>query len=127
MAYGSTLHVPPTNLNYHLLFKNSHTTHTNTHKTHTLTHKTHTLTHTKLISSHTKYRGIFWRKKVRRMDHYQKNDKANKATALGRRTREEIGKEKSNDSPEITNRKETPDMPNFCLGVTREGVLLLKV
>ena len=32
---------------------------------------------------------IFWRKKHRRMDHWQKNDKTERASGPGRKTREE--------------------------------------
>ena len=39
-----------------------------------------------------------------------KNDKTERARGLDRKTREEIGKEESNDSPEIPDRRETSDI-----------------
>ena len=44
-------------------------------------------------------------KKFRRMDQRAEKDKTERVTGLGRRTREEIAKVESNDSPEI------PDSP----------------
>ena len=48
----------------------------------------------KSLTLNDKYLRVFW-KKVRRMDHQQKNDKTERARGLGRRKkkREEIGKE----------------------------------
>ena len=53
-------------------------------------------------------------KKVRRMDHEQGNDKTERATMLGRRTRDK--KRESNDSPEITDRRKTSDITSLPSG-----------
>ena len=51
---------------------------------------------------------IFWGEKVRRMDHLQKNDKTERVRGVGRKTREEIRKGESNESPEIPDRRGHP-------------------
>ena len=62
-----------------------------------------------------KYLRIFW-KKVRRMDHYQKNDKTERARGLVRKTKRGDRKRESNDSPEIPDRRMTSDIPGLPFG-----------
>ena len=49
-------------------------------------------------------------KKVPRMDHQLRNAKIERARKLGRKASEEIGKEESNDSPEIPDMGLTSDI-----------------
>ena len=48
--------------------------------------------------------------KVRRMDHQLKNDKTESARGLGRKNKRGERTGKSNDSPEIPDRRETSDI-----------------
>ena len=61
------------------------------------------------------YLRVFW-KKVRRMDHQLKNDKTERARGLGRKNKREDRKGKSDDSPEIPDRRMTSDIPGLPLG-----------
>ena len=65
MPYGSKLHIPPTN--YHLLAAQQEP-------------------YKKSLTLNYKYLRVFW-KKVRRMDHKQKNDKTERARGLGRKNK----------------------------------------
>ena len=58
----------------------------------------------------------FQEKIVRRLDHYQKNDKTEKARGLGRNNKRDM-KGESNDSPEIPDRRVTSDIPGHLLQV----------
>ena len=70
MSYGSTLHIPPTNLLVLAAKQESYK---------------------KSLSLNEKYWRIFW-KKFRRRGQQAENDKTERVTGLGRRTREEIAK-----------------------------------
>ena len=52
---------------------------------------------------------VFW-KKVRRMDHKQKNDRTERARGLGRKNKRGDRKGESNDSPEIPGKRTTSDI-----------------
>ena len=68
----------------------------------------------KSLTLNEKYLRVFW-KKVRRMDHEQKNDKTARARGLRRNKQEEIG----NNIPEIPDRRMTSDIPGLPLGPTK--------
>ena len=63
------------------------------------------------------------------MDHKQgKKDKTERATGVGRRTREEMKKVESHDSPQIPGRKETSDihgLPSRLAYMRKELVVML--
>ena len=61
----------------------------------------------------------FLGEKVRRMDHYQKNDKTEKEKGLGRKKKNKRWDRKgeSNDSPEIPDRREPSDIPSLPSGL----------
>ena len=69
----------------------------------------------KSLTLNEKYLRVFW-KKVRRMDHQQKNDKTERARGLGRKNKRGDRKGKSNDSPKIPDRRVT-DIPSLPSGV----------
>ena len=54
------------------------------------------------------------------MDQQAEKDQTERVTGLGRRTREDISKVESNDSPEIPDRGETSDIPGLPSGGERE-------
>ena len=56
-------------------------------------------------------------KKFRRKGQQAENDKTERVTGLGRRTREEIAKWNQNDSHEIPDRGETSDIPGLPSGI----------
>ena len=70
MPYGSTLHIPSTNLLFLAAKQESYK---------------------KSLSLNEKYGRIFW-KKFRRKDQQAEKDKIERVTGLGRKTREEIAK-----------------------------------
>ena len=63
----------------------------------------------------------FFFKKFRRKGQQAEEDKTERVTGLGRRTREEISKVESNDNPEIPDRRETSDIPGLPSGVPDRG------
>ena len=74
----------------------------------------------KSLSLNEKYWRIFW-KKCRRKGQQAENDKTERVTGLGRRTRGD-SKVESNDSPEIPDRGETSDIPSLPSGAGQQTV-----
>ena len=79
MPYGSTLHIPPTNL---LLLAAKQKP------------------YEKSLTLNEKYRSIFW-KKLRRMDQQEEEEKDRNSNRIRQKNKRVASKVKSNDSPEI--------------------------